>query len=173
MITGIRLVFALSMILIITLVLAPIQLILRLLNVGLARKIPQLWHKCVLYLIGVKVNIHGKFCENRPLLLACNHVSWVDILIMGSVTPLCFVAKSEISSWPIINRLAKLQGTVFVNRNNSRDTANQADTIASRLLSGDVIVLFAEGTTGAGNTIPSLQQFAVWGGAICCAPISY
>ncbi len=153
MITSIRLVFAVFLILAVTLVLAPLQWFLRLLNAKLSRKIPQYWHKMVLWLIGVRVNIHGKFSASHPLLLVCNHISWVDILILGSVRPLCFIAKSEIGSWPVISKMAKLQGTVFIDRTNSRDSVNQADTIASRLLKGDVMVLFAEGTTGDGNTI--------------------
>ena len=153
MITGVRLGVALFLIFAMTIVLVPLQWVLLILNTRLSRKIPQFWHQQVLRLIGVKVKIHGSFSQAHPLLLACNHVSWVDILVMGSVRPLCFIAKSEIGSWPIVSYLAKLQGTVFIDRTNSRDTANQADTIASRLLNGDVMVLFAEGTTGDGNRI--------------------
>lgn len=153
MITGIRLGIALFLILVMTIALVPLQWGLLYLKFGLSRKIPQFWHKQVLRLIGVRVTIHGSFSDAHPLLLVCNHVSWVDILVMGSVRPLCFIAKSEIGSWPVISYLAKLQGTVFIDRTNSRDTVNQADTIASRLLNGDVMVLFAEGTTGDGNRI--------------------
>ena len=153
MMTGIRLVLALIIILIATMFLVPLQWISRLLDISLAQKLPQIWHKLVLRLIGVRVHVHGKFSQAHPLLLVCNHVSWVDILVMGSVRSLCFIAKSEINSWPVINKMAKLQGTVFIDRANRRDTVNQADTIAARLLHGDVMVLFAEGTTGDGNKI--------------------
>lgn len=153
MISGLRLAGVLIIILVATLILVPVQWVSRFFDLNLARKIPNYWHKFVLKLIGVRVNVHGKFSDAHPLLLVCNHVSWVDILVMGSVRSLSFIAKSEIGSWPVINRMAKLQGTVFVDRNKARDTANQADTIASRLLHGDVMVLFAEGTTGDGNKI--------------------
>jgi len=127
--------------------------IARLFRLNSSQKIPRLLNRILLRIIGVRVNVHGKFSTAFPLLLISNHVSWVDILVMGSLKEVCFIAKSEINSWPVINRLARLQGTVFIDRANRRDTANQADTIANRLLHGDVLVLFAEGTTSEGNKI--------------------
>jgi len=153
MIAVLRLIFAIPLILILTIVLAPVQLISSAANLKLAKTIPYWFHRILLYLIGVRVIIHGKFSYAHPLLLVCNHISWLDILVMGSVNELCFIAKAEVGTWPVISRLAKMQGTVFVNRQRSSQTGNQADSIASRLLAGDVMVLFAEGTTGDGNRI--------------------
>lgn len=109
------------------------------------------WHRFILKLIGVRVHVHGKISQTRPLMLVANHISWSDILILGSITPLCFIAKDEVKKWPGINFLSRLQRTVFINRNRRSDVANQADSIAARLVDGDVMVLFAEGTTGDGN----------------------
>ena len=153
MIAGLRLMIAIPLILVLTVFLAPVQLLSRALNIRLAKKIPYWFHRTLLYLIGVRVIVHGNFSSAHPLLLICNHISWLDILVMGSVDELCFIAKAEVGTWPVISHLAKMQGTVFVNRQRSQDTANQADSIASRLLQGDVMVLFAEGTTGDGNRI--------------------
>ena len=153
MFSSFKLALVLLLLVLVTILVAPFQYIFRLFDLDISRKLPQWWHRTILAIMGVRVNIHGKFSDAHPLLLVCNHVSWVDILVMGSVKEICFIAKSEISSWPIINRLAKLQGTVFIDRGNSRDAVNQADTIAARLLHGDVMVLFAEGTTGDGNRL--------------------
>lgn len=153
MIAKIRFVIAIVLILMLTLIFVPLLLICKVLKLSWAQKIPRWWYKCALWLMGVRVNIHGRLSNAHPLLLVCNHVSWVDILVMGSIGDLCFIAKAEIKSWPVINGLAKLVGTVFVDRKRSRDAANQADTIAARLLHGDVMVLFAEGTTGDGNQV--------------------
>lgn len=117
----------------------------------LSRKVPMYWHRFMLRLVGVRVQIHGEICQTRPLMLVANHISWSDILILGSITPLCFIAKDEVKKWPGINYLSRLQRTVFVNRNKRTDVANQADSIGARLVEGDVMVLFAEGTTGDGN----------------------
>ena len=153
MFSRIRTIIVIVLIVLLTVIVAPLQYLFRLFDLDLSRKIPRWWHKTILAIIGVKVQVHGEFSNAHPLFLICNHVSWVDILVMGSIKELCFIAKAEIGKWPIINRLAKLQGTVFVDRTNSRDAANQVDTIAARLLHGDVMVLFAEGTTSDGNKI--------------------
>jgi 1-acyl-sn-glycerol-3-phosphate acyltransferase len=107
----------------------------------------------VLKLIGVRVHVHGGFAKHRPLMLVSNHVSWSDIVVMGSIDELCFIAKNEVKTWPGINYLSRLQRTVFVDRERKRDAGVQADTIAARLLQGDSMVLFAEGTTGNGNSL--------------------
>ncbi|MCP4070905.1 MAG: 1-acyl-sn-glycerol-3-phosphate acyltransferase [Hyphomicrobiales bacterium] len=153
MIAVLRLLAAIPLVLILTLILAPLQLLSRALNISLAGKIPLWFHRLLLRVIGVRVKVHGEFSRAHPLLLVCNHVSWLDIMVMGSIKELCFIAKAEVATWPIISRLAKMQGTVFVDRQRSNHAAMQADTIASRLLHGDVMVLFAEGTTGDGNRI--------------------
>lgn len=148
-----RLVFAIAIILPVTLVLAPVQWLLIRLARPWSRIIPLWWHRMVLWLIGVRVHVHGRPHGGHPLMLVSNHVSWADILVLGSVMPLCFIAKDEVKTWPGINWLARLQRTVFVNRENRREVGVQADTIAERLLQGDPMVLFAEGTTGNGDRL--------------------
>ncbi|MFK7902327.1 MAG: 1-acyl-sn-glycerol-3-phosphate acyltransferase, partial [Nitratireductor sp.] len=96
-----------------TLLLLPLQLLAFVFSKKLSRTIPVLWHKFVLYVVGVKVHVHGTVSTIRPLMLVSNHISWSDILILGSVMPLSFIAKDEVKSWPGINYLAKLQRTVF------------------------------------------------------------
>ena len=152
----IRVLLLLAVLLPVTLVLVPVQLTFLLVSRSLSRKLPKLWHRFVLHLIGVRVHVQGRLAPSRPLMLVANHVSWADILVLGSLGELCFIAKDEVRTWPTINWLAKLQRTVFVNRQQRSNTAVQADTIAQRLLEGDIMVLFAEGTTGNGN---KLQPF--------------
>lgn len=153
MAANIRLILIIAILLPITLVLAVLQLVALKLFPTLARKLPIFWHRLVLRMIGVRVHVHGKLESNAPVMIVANHVSWSDILILGSIGELCFIAKDEVKTWPGINWLSKLQRTVFVNRENRRDAGLQADTIAARLISGDTMVLFAEGTTGGGNKL--------------------
>lgn len=82
-----------------------------------------------------------------------NHVSWLDIIVLGSLRPLSFVAKSEIAGWPVVGTLARLQRTVFIDRARRADTAAVNAAVARRLAGGDLIVLFAEGTTGDGTRL--------------------
>jgi 1-acyl-sn-glycerol-3-phosphate acyltransferase len=150
---NIRLIVVITVLLPATLAMAVVQIFLIHAFPAKSRRLPLLWHRMALRLIGVRVHVHGKMDDHRPLMLIANHVSWTDIMVLGSVGELCFIAKDEVKSWPGINWLPRLQRTVFVNRDRKRDAGIQADTIAERLVQGDVMVLFAEGTTGNGHRL--------------------
>jgi len=137
----------------VSLVLIPLQWIAVKLNLPIKRKLPQLWHQIATCLVGIRIHKQGAPASDRPLLIAANHVSWVDITVIGSLMPLSFIAKSEVSGWPVFGLFAKLQRTVFVNRTRRAQTASVADTIAGRLAEGDAMVLFAEGTSNDGNCV--------------------
>lgn len=158
MIARLRFIYIVMVMLPVTLLLALVQLPALRFAPKLARKIPVIWHRIILRLVGVRVHVHGSMAKDKPLMLVSNHVSWFDIVVMGSVGELCFIAKNEVRTWPGINYLSRLQRTVFVDRERKRDAAMQADTIASRLVQGDAMVLFAEGTTGNGNSLKPFKS---------------
>jgi 1-acyl-sn-glycerol-3-phosphate acyltransferase len=91
--------------------------------------------------------------SGEGVLLLSNHVSWLDIILLSGLTPLSFVAKSEISGWPVFGTLARLQQTVFVSRERRNQTGVVADKIGARLAAGDCLVLFPEGTSHDGNSV--------------------
>lgn len=153
MASNIRMALVILTVLAVTLIMVPIQYFLMLVSKPLSRKIPVLWHRFLLLLVGVRVHVHGAPTKQRPLMFVANHISWSDIIVLGSVCELCFIAKDDVKSWPGINYLAMLQRTVFVNRKRRSDTSNQVNSISERLLQGDPMVLFAEGTTGDGNKL--------------------
>jgi len=117
------------------------------------RRIPQLWHRMTLKVLKIRVRAQGEASRGQPVLLASNHVSWTDILVLGSITGVHFVAKSEVRNWPVMGQFARLQRSVFVERERKRASSQQAKEIAARLSDGDPMVLFAEGTTGDGNRV--------------------
>jgi 1-acyl-sn-glycerol-3-phosphate acyltransferase len=100
-------------------------------------------------LLGFDVVTTGMPVAARPVLFVGNHVSYLDICVLGSVIEGCFVAKSEIAGWPLFGWLAKLQRTVFVERRRSR-ARSQRDDISRRLAKGDNLILFPEGTSDDG-----------------------
>jgi 1-acyl-sn-glycerol-3-phosphate acyltransferase len=114
---------------------------------------PPLWHKAVLKALGVRVRVVGAMSARRPLLLASNHISWADILVIGSLVDVRFIARADLAGWPIMGFLSKLQHTVFVERERKRKTGAQASEIAVDLAAGHAMVLFPEGTTADGNFI--------------------
>lgn len=151
-----------------TVVMVPAQLIAIGRSKSFARRLPVIWHRLALKIIGVRVIVHGEVPRDRPLLIVANHVSWSDIMVLGSVMELCFIAKSEVKTWPGINWLAQMQRTVFVDREKRNQAGKQADSIAARLAEGDAMVLFAEGTTGDGHRMQPFKSalFGALHGAI-------
>ncbi len=118
-----------------------------------AMKVAQLWQRFVCFLMGIRITVTGKPADDRPLLLLSNHNSWVDIPVLASVAPVSFVAKQEVAGWPVVGFLARAQRTVFVDRNSRQATGAQANEVAGRLSKGDIMVLFAEGTSSDGNKV--------------------
>jgi 1-acyl-sn-glycerol-3-phosphate acyltransferase len=111
------------------------------------------YYRVLIRILGIRVRVSGAMVRNRAVLLVSNHVSWADILVIGSVAPLAFVSKSEIAKWPLVGVTAKLQRTVFVDRGKRHQTGDAIAEIVSRLASGTTIVLFAEGTSSDGNHV--------------------
>lgn len=132
----------------------PHLLSLRYGNGRLAAHLPAWFHRTFLWLFGVRVTQSGTPpATGEPALVLANHVSWLDIVALGSLRPLSFVAKSEIAGWPVIGTLARLQRTVFIDRTRRTATASVNAAVADRLSGGDLIVLFAEGTTSDGTRL--------------------
>ncbi|MDC0073595.1 1-acyl-sn-glycerol-3-phosphate acyltransferase [Alphaproteobacteria bacterium] len=114
--------------------------------------IPQFYHKFIVKLIGLQIVQYGKPSKIRPLLIVSNHVSWLDIIVISSSTKVCFVAKKEVSKWPIFGALAKLQRTVFIERS-IRQVVSQRKEMMRRLSLGQRLSLFPEGTSSDGKSV--------------------
>ncbi|WP_412535300.1 lysophospholipid acyltransferase family protein [Mesorhizobium sp. BAC0120] len=153
MIAKIRAGFALAVIAVTALFLGLTQYLVLRTGITNPASIPRCWHKIVLWALGIKVTVHGSIASRRPLMIASNHISWTDIMVLGSVADVCFISKHELAGWPIFGSLARLQRTVFVERDKKRKSGEQAGELARRLAAGDAMVLFAEGSTSDGNLI--------------------
>lgn len=101
---------------------------------------------------GLKVRILG-----RPLLghvlLAANHVTWLDILALGGASRAAFVARDDVEGWPLVGWLAGINRTIYVARQARREVHAQADQLRSALAEGRAVALFPEGTTEGGHEI--------------------
>jgi lyso-ornithine lipid O-acyltransferase len=167
----------------VALAILPLQLASWKLKLPTARLLPILFHRTAARIIGLRVRVIGAPSADRPMLILSNHVSWLDIIALGTVMPLSFVAKAEIAGWPVFGLMAKLQRSVFVDRNKKGDTGRVNTEIAERLAEGDPIVLFAESTTSDGNRIlpfrsalvGAAQEAILSGGAgphVCLQPVA-
>lgn len=111
------------------------------------------YYRLLARLLRIRITVHGAQVAGRPVLLASNHVSWVDIVVLAATAPMVFVAKREVASWPLIGAAAKVQKVVFVDRTRRQQTPATNKEIAQRLTEGHPVVLFAEGTSGDGNRV--------------------
>jgi 1-acyl-sn-glycerol-3-phosphate acyltransferase len=135
----------------ITLPLLPVQAVALALKHELATTLPRAYHRMVCRVLGIRVIVrNGALAPARPLLVIGNHSSYLDIEVLGSLIPGSFVAKAEIAGWPFFGWLAKLQRSVFIERRSSKAREHK-DEIEKRLLEGDVLILFPEGTSDDGN----------------------
>jgi 1-acyl-sn-glycerol-3-phosphate acyltransferase len=133
-----------------TLALLPFQLIGIAFDLPLQRSTPHLYHRILCALIGVRIREIGRRSAATPVLILSNHVSWLDICVIAALAPVVFIAKSEVAGWPVLGWLARLQRTIFIDRRARHQTGAATREIAARLLGGDAVVLFAEGTSSDG-----------------------
>jgi len=114
---------------------------------------PHLVHRSLCDALNVKVTTYGTPIEGPPTLFVCNHVSWVDILVLGHVIKGCFIAKKDMKDWPILGFLSTLQRTIFVDRERRADVHIQRQEMQDRMHDGDNLILFPEGTTSDGGKV--------------------
>lgn len=156
-----------------TLLCVPIQAVLLLLPGPAKARFPVIYHRVAAWLIGLKVQVVGTPCRDRPVLFVSNHSSWLDIPVLGGVLDAAFVAKAEVGTWPVIRSLARLSRTVFVSRSRGA-TGQEAAAMRARMAAGDSLILFPEGTSNDGTReLPFRSSFfAVADGARLIQPVS-
>ncbi|MGX5667350.1 lysophospholipid acyltransferase family protein [Rhizobium daejeonense] len=171
MINWLRIVVNMTILAIVTILLAPVQVLALVFDWRLRRRLPRLWHRVACRMLGIRVHVHGAIDRRRPLMLAANHASWKDILVLGSLADVVFIAKTEVASWPVFGLLAKLQKSIFVVREERRRTGDQVNEIASRMADGEIVVLFPEGTTSDGNRVLEVKT-SLFGAASVALPLA-
>lgn len=111
------------------------------------------YYRLLCRMLRINVRIVGEPVRDRPVLFVSNHTSWSDIVVIGSIMPVAFVAKKEVADWPVVGLAARVQHTVFVDRARRQQTAEAIAQMADRLIGGRPVVLFAEGTSNDGNRV--------------------
>ncbi|WP_169566869.1 lysophospholipid acyltransferase family protein [Sneathiella limimaris] len=140
-----------------TFVLIPPHLILRKIAPSQKYRLPLLFHKGLCKLLRIKVVVHGKPSEVHPTLFILNHISWLDIPVVGSFLKGSFVAKEEVASYPLVGYAATLQETIFIARTRP-SVRNHKDGMQEHLENGDSIFLFPEGTSSNGLVLQDFKS---------------
>jgi len=104
------------------------------------------------WLFGIHVKVTGEV-PTGPVLIAANHISWLDIPVLHSACAMGFVGKAEIESWPVFRSIARVGGTIFHQRGNHDSAAGVSEHMAQRLREGRVVAIFPEGGIQAGAPI--------------------
>ncbi len=153
-----RISLGLSIAAVTTFPMAAVQLVIMKTGLVSEAALPKLWHRLVIRILGFKLHVRGQPAEGRPLLVAANHISWTDIMVIGAIADVHFVAKSEMGGWPVIGKLSRLQRTIYIERERRRKSGEQVSEIGQRLSEGDAMVFFAEGSTSDGNIMQPFKS---------------
>ena len=116
----------------------------------------QWWSRLVLDALGIALHVRGTVPQSG--VLAGNHLSYLDILTYGAITPAVFVGKQELRSWPVLGFITRSGGTIYIDRDNPRSAAAANRAIAGALAQGLPVVFFPEGTSSAGEGVLPLQS---------------
>jgi 1-acyl-sn-glycerol-3-phosphate acyltransferase len=145
-------VFRLFLLMLLTIFIVVVQGAALALHADMSRWLPKTWLGWCRHAIGMDVIVTGGALVDGPALFVSNHISYLDVIAIGSVIDGSFVSRADIRNWPVFGFLATLQRTVFIERNH-RHAHQHREELTGRLSSGDRIILFPEGTSSDGTTI--------------------
>lgn len=148
-----RIVFFVLVYLPVMLVTIPIQFVLARFALPGWNVIPLIFHRCGAAFLGLEVKVVGQPVTGQPVLMVSNHISWTDIIAIGSATSVTFVAKQEIRRWFFVGFMASLQRTLFVDRNRRADAHRSSREMGRRMADGGTVLLFAEGQSDIGTHV--------------------
>ena len=111
----------------------------------------QRWSRFACRVLGIRVTRRGSMPQSG--LLVCNHLSYLDVVVLSSIGPCVFVAKRDVAAWPLFGWLAHAAGTIFVDRERRLASADVVDLVREAIAGGSLVVLFPEGTSSDGSTV--------------------
>ncbi len=167
----VRAIWRFSLFLLLTVICAPIHFILVKFFPQQRFFIPYLWHGYCCRIFGIQLEIKGQIANKEPVLFVANHVSYLDILILGSLLPATFISKIEVQSWFLIGWLATLQNTIFIERHR-RQLKGQLDTLQRHFEQKNNLILFAEGTTTDGSAVLPFKSALFQSFENCLFPVA-
>lgn len=150
--SGIRAVFRAALFLGMTLVLMPLGLLAYPFGQRTVRIFSVIWFWCGCRICNLRIRVNGRQSYEKNLLLIGNHVSYLDIPVLGLLINAHFVAKQEVATWPVFGWGASLTKTAYIKRD-PREALKQRDELAARLQAGERLILFPEGTSSDGKRV--------------------
>ena len=150
-----RLVSILIFLLLVIIISIPIQIFFNMIGFKLKKLYPQYFYRLIKLVIGININFDKTKINkaNLGVLYIANHVSWFDIICLGTLLKARFIAKKEVSEMGIFGFLAKLSNTFFIDNSNKSKIIEYNNFIQKKLRNGENFIIFPEGTTSDGNGI--------------------
>ena len=150
-----RLTFILVFLISIIIVSIPIQFFCNVIGFKVKKLYPLLFYRMIKIITGIKINFDSTKLNknNAGVLYIANHVSWFDIICLGTLLNARFIAKKEVSKMGIFGFLAKLSNTFFIDNENKNKIIEYNHLIQKKLQEGENFIIFPEGTTSDGNGI--------------------
>lgn len=133
------------------------------------RVIAKVWFAACRKITGLKVTVHGGPVDAPGTLYIANHVSYLDIIVLGQLLDARFVAKSDVANWPLFGLLARLAGTLFVTRDR-RKSVHDSQQIQAAVSAGDQLIMFPEGTSSNGRAVLPFKSALFSGVDPACVP---
>jgi 1-acyl-sn-glycerol-3-phosphate acyltransferase len=130
------------------------------------------WSRALLWVLNVKISCTGK-APLPPFFLVCNHLSYLDILVLASQVDAVFISKKEVSGWPILGFICRSMDTIFIDRNNIRDLPRVSAEVERFISVGTGVVLFPEGTSTQGSIVKSFHASLLSAPARLEFPVSW
>lgn len=115
------------------------------------RPVIRWWHRRFCQILNVDIRVHGEPLSGHALWIS-NHISWLDIPVLGAKFPVYFLSKAEVAHWPVVGWLARVAGTLFIRRG-SGDAGQVMTQLADHLRAGRNVLFFPEGTTTDGQRL--------------------
>ena len=136
-----------------TLPIVALQSLLLLIHTGKGAYIlPWLWQNAVCLIFRIKVKITGAPYTDKQTIYVSNHISYLDIPVIGSLLRASFVAKKDVASWPVFGFLSTLQQTAFISRDRA-DATKAKNDLDQMLNDGKSLIIFPEGTSTDGREV--------------------
>ncbi len=155
-----RLILILIFLILIILISIPIQFFFNLIGFRFKKLYPLLFYRMIKISTGININFDSAKLDkkNSGVLYIANHVSWFDIICLGTLLDARFIAKKEVSKMGIFGFLAKLSNTFFIDNENKNKIIEYNNSIQKKLQEGENFIIFPEGTTSDGNGIISFKS---------------
>jgi len=115
------------------------------------------WFLRITRILRIKITLHGSLPQATALFVT-NHITWLDIIVIGSLVRASFVAKSGVRAWPVLGWMCAVAGTLFIHRGNLESAISVMEALSAHLRAGKSIVVFPEGTSTDGQNVKPFKR---------------